>query len=148
MNSLTREAVQAWADARVAFNQGHAMLPHDFDRHSAALAAFDGSKDLALDLARALLAAMDEAAARPPLGAVTAPEDWQPTTTAPKDGREVALLVRRAGALGGIVGHWLPGGHCIEDHPPIAAAWYFWNGAAFDHAPEPLGWAPLPEKRR
>ena len=64
----------------------------------------------------------------------------------PKDGTEVLLEVaRRAGVPGQcLVGHWMEGGHCIEDHPPIDQGWYFWNGCRFDKASEPLRWAPLP----
>lgn len=71
---------------------------------------------------------------------------WQPIETAPKDGREVVLAVKyRAGIPKGVlVGHYMQGGHCIEDHPPIAAGWYFWNGREFDLAAEPTHWMPLP----
>lgn len=73
--------------------------------------------------------------------------DWQPIETAPKDGTEVLLLVeRRAGVPGKmLVGHYQPGGHCIEDHPPIDQGWYFWNGRMFDLASKPTHWASLPE---
>lgn len=71
---------------------------------------------------------------------------WQPIATAPKDGREVLLLVKvRAGIPGKcLVGHWQPGGHCVEDHPAIDAGWYFWTGRMFDLAAEPTHWAELP----
>lgn len=70
----------------------------------------------------------------------------QPMDTAPLDGTEVLLRVKmRAGIRGKyLVGHFMEGGHCIEDHPPIARGWYFWNGSAFDHAAEPEGWLALP----
>lgn len=66
--------------------------------------------------------------------------------TAPKDGTEVILRVKmRAGIPGGtLVGHYMRGGHCIEDHPPIDAGWYFWTGRMFDLASEPTHWMPLP----
>lgn len=72
-------------------------------------------------------------------------EGWKPIETAPKDGREVLLTVKlRAGIkYGRLVGHYMEGGHCIEDHPPIAGGWYFWNGARFDKAAEPTHWMPL-----
>ena len=72
--------------------------------------------------------------------------DWRTIETAPKNGTEVLLRVKmRAGIRGGyLVGHHMPGGHCIEDHPPIAAGWYFWNGRMFDEASEPTHWMPLP----
>ena len=78
---------------------------------------------------------------------------WLPIETIPKDGHgdpkpgEFLLLVeRRAGVSGKcLVGHWMPGGLCIEDHPPIARGWYFWNGSMFDKASEPTHWMPLPE---
>lgn len=75
---------------------------------------------------------------------------WQPIETAPKDGGEMLLRVKmRAGIRGKtLVGHYMPGGHCIEDHPPIAAGWYFWNGLMFDKAAEPTHWMPLPEGPR
>jgi hypothetical protein len=71
-----------------------------------------------------------------------------PMDTAPKNGTEILLKVKsRAGIPGKfLVGHYMPGGHCIEDHPPISAGWYFWNGCAFDYAAEPIGWAPLPKE--
>ena len=72
--------------------------------------------------------------------------DWRSIETAPKDGTEVLLRVeRRAGVPGGLlVGHFMSGGHCIEDHPPIDRGWYFWNGAIFDRAANPTHWMPLP----
>lgn len=72
---------------------------------------------------------------------------WKPMSTAPKDGREVLLLVKmRAGIPGKmLVGHYMLGGHCIEDHPPIEAGWYFWNGRIFDWASEPTHWCELPK---
>lgn len=72
---------------------------------------------------------------------------WRSIETAPKDGREVLLFVeRRAGITGGmLVGHWMPGGYCIEDHPAIDEGWYFWSGSMFDRASKPLFWMPLPE---
>ena len=71
---------------------------------------------------------------------------WQPMETAPKDGREVVLAVEmRAGIQHGVlVGHYMPGGHCIEDHPEIDPGWYFWNGCMFDKAAKPTSWMPLP----
>ncbi len=70
----------------------------------------------------------------------------QPMDTAPRDGTEVLVKVEmRAGVRGKwLVGHYMEGGHCIEDHPPIEAGWYFWNGCAFDRASRPIGWLPLP----
>lgn len=64
----------------------------------------------------------------------------------PRDGTEVLLQVeKRAGVPGKfLVGHYQPGGFCIEDHPPIEEGWYFWNGCAFDVAAKPVGWLPLP----
>jgi hypothetical protein len=76
------------------------------------------------------------------------PDDgWETMDTAPKDGREVILLVKQRAGIPHrcLVGHYMPGGHCIEDHPPIAAGWYFWNGCSFDYAAKPLLWMPLPE---
>jgi hypothetical protein len=72
---------------------------------------------------------------------------WHPMDSAPKDGREIILKVKNRAGIPGkcLVGHYMPGGHCIEDHPSIAAGWYFWNGRMFDEAAEPIEWAPLPE---
>lgn len=72
--------------------------------------------------------------------------NWEPIETAPKDGREVLLAVKvRAGIPNRcLVGHHMAGGHCIDDHPPIGAGWYFWNGCMFDRAAEPTHWMPLP----
>lgn len=72
---------------------------------------------------------------------------WQPMKTAPRDGTEVLLRVAyRAGIPGKcLVGHWMPGGHCIGDHPPIDEGWYFWNGYMFDKASKPIAWLLIPE---
>ena len=73
-------------------------------------------------------------------------QEWQPIETAPKDGSEVLLAVEvRAGVPHCLlVGHYMPGGHCIEDHPPIDRGWYFWNGCMFDKAAKPTHWMELP----
>lgn len=72
--------------------------------------------------------------------------EWQPIETAPKDGREVILAVsyRTGIPFGMVVGHYMDGGYCIEDHPPIDRGWYFWNGMGFDKASVPSHWMPLP----
>lgn len=77
---------------------------------------------------------------------VKSAQEWRSMDTAPLDGREVILRVKmRAGIPFGIlVGHFMGGGHCIEDHPPIARGWYFWTGRVFDEAAEPIEWMPLP----
>jgi len=71
---------------------------------------------------------------------------WRTMDSAPRDGREVLLRVElRAGMPGcQLVGHFMQGGHCIEDHPPIDRGWYFWNGCMFDKAAKPTHWMPLP----
>ena len=66
-----------------------------------------------------------------------------PMETAPLDGTEV-LLKGINGCY--LVGHHIEGGHCIEDHPPVARGWYFWNGCMFDQASKPVGWLPIPPK--
>ena len=73
--------------------------------------------------------------------------NWQPMETAPLDGTEVLLAVELRANITGrcLVGHWMRGGHCIEDHPPIEQGWYFWNGSMFDKASKPLYWMPLPD---
>lgn len=55
---------------------------------------------------------------------------------------------RRAERVRVVVAHWMPGGHCIEDHPPIARGWYYDNGGeVIQFATEtPMDWAPLPEE--
>ena len=70
------------------------------------------------------------------------PGVWNSMDSAPKDGTEVLIEVElRAGVRGKcLVGHYMAGGHCIEDHPPIAGGWYFWNGCAFDMAAKPIRW--------
>lgn len=75
---------------------------------------------------------------------------WQPIETAPKDGREVILRVAMRGGIPGksLVGHYQRGGHCIEDHPPIDAGWYFWDGRMFDLAAKPTHWMPLPDEEK
>ena len=77
-------------------------------------------------------------------------ENWKPIETAPKDGSEVLLLVERRAGIPGkmLVGHYMPGGHCIEDHPAIDQGWYFWNGCMFDRASKPTHWKPLPSAPR
>jgi hypothetical protein len=72
---------------------------------------------------------------------------WQPMKTAPRNGTEVLLWVAyRAGSPNKcLVGHYMPGGHCIDDHPPIDEGWYFWNGCMFDRAAKPVAWMPIPE---
>ena len=72
---------------------------------------------------------------------------WEMMDTAPKNGTEVLLIVKsRAGMPHGkLVGHYMGGGHCISDHPPIDEGWYFWNGCMFDRAAQQLMWMPLPE---
>lgn len=74
---------------------------------------------------------------------------WRSMSTAPKDGREVLLKVKyRAGIPGQcLVGHYMPGGYCIEDHPSIREGWYFWNGCMFDQAAEPTHWMPIPDEQ-
>jgi hypothetical protein len=86
------------------------------------------------------------AALTAPAAPLTVPQGWQPMDTAPKNGDEVLLMVKRRAGIEHcqLVGHYMEGGHCIEDHPPIAAGWYFWNGCMFDKAAEPLWWMPLP----
>lgn len=72
---------------------------------------------------------------------------WHPMSTAPKTGEEVLLCVETRAGMDGkmLVGHFMPGGHCIDDHPPISEGWYFWNGCMFDKAAKPTCWMALPK---
>lgn len=72
---------------------------------------------------------------------------WEKMDSAPKDGTEVVLIVKKRAGIPHcqVVGHYMPGGHCIQDHPPISEGWYFWNGCGFDYAAKPLLWMPLPK---
>lgn len=65
---------------------------------------------------------------------------WQPISTAPKDGGEVIL---RNANWNRVLAHWMPGGHCIEDHPPIDAGWYYWSGNSYNIFDKPLHWMPI-----
>lgn len=88
----------------------------------------------------------DTLEAHPKVNAALEAVEWKPIDTAPKDGTEVLLMVDRRACMSGcsLVGHYMPGGHCIEDHPPIDAGWYFWNGCMFDTVAKPTHWMPLP----
>jgi len=72
---------------------------------------------------------------------------WQPMKTAPRDGTEVLLRVAyRAGSPGKcLVGHYMPGGYCVEDQPAIDEGWYFWTGCMFNREAKPIAWMPIPE---
>lgn len=64
-----------------------------------------------------------------------------PMETAPKTGEVLLKVERRAGIPNCyLVGHYMPGGYCIEAHPAIDEGWYFWNGCMFDRAAKPVGW--------
>lgn len=71
---------------------------------------------------------------------------WRPMDTAPKDGTEVLLKVEHHPSTQKehVVGHYMPGGHCIEDHPAIAEGWYYWNGSYFGPVSNPVKWMPIP----
>ena len=114
----------------------------DGDGITEQLAIVPGAEKYALPDAQFIAAART---ALPKLLAERAQYQWQPMETAPTDGREVLVRVKR-GVTGGesLVGHYMPGGHCIEDHPPIDDGWYFWNGRMFDKAAKPTHWMPLP----
>ena len=73
---------------------------------------------------------------------------WHPIETVPKDGREGLLRVAMRAGINDrcLVGHYMPGWNCIEDHPPISEGWYFWNGDMFDKASKPTHWSPLPDE--
>lgn len=68
---------------------------------------------------------------------------WQPITTAPKDGTEILVRCQnRAGLPGTVVAHFCS---WVEDHPPIAETFYFWDGVQFKEAVKPTHWMPLPD---
>jgi hypothetical protein len=73
--------------------------------------------------------------------------EWKPIETAEKKpGKEVLLLIKRndfSTPMTAYVGHWMEGGHCVGDHPPIAQGWYYWNGFNFNTV-LPTHWMPLP----
>jgi hypothetical protein len=70
---------------------------------------------------------------------------WQSMKTAPRDGTEVLLQVEHRAGIPGklLVGHYMPGGHCIGDHPAIDEGWYFWTGSMFDKASKPMRWMSI-----
>lgn len=111
------------------------------ERNSEDLADADHSEADAFRRCEAALAILKKY-----LSAYEAGRGMFPMKTAPRDGSEVLLQVElRAGIPGKfLVGHWMPGGHCIEDHPAIDEGWYFWNGCQFDKAAKPIGRQPLP----
>jgi hypothetical protein len=78
------------------------------------------------------------------------PQAWRPMDTAPRNGTEILLRVKLRAGMSGcmLVGHFMQGGHCIEDHPPIPQGWYFWDGSMFDRAAEPEAWLPLPAESK
>jgi hypothetical protein len=67
---------------------------------------------------------------------------WQSIETAPKDREILVRCQNRAGLPGTVVAHFCD---YVEDHPPIDAAFYFWNGAMFTPATKPTHWMPLPD---
>ena len=78
---------------------------------------------------------------------VQAGKSWLPISTFPKNERGEPkpgeVLLKLASGIT-VVGHWMPGGFCIEDHPSIEAGWYTWAGSMFDLAHQPTHWMPLP----
>jgi len=72
--------------------------------------------------------------------------EWRSIETAPKDGTNVLICCTKP-HIGTrmVVAHYMPGGHCIEDHPPIDEGWYYNRGSMFDLFVYPTHWMPLPE---
>lgn len=71
-----------------------------------------------------------------------AEDSWQPMSTAPRDGTMLDLRFVHGRS---VVGHWLPGGHCIEDHQPVAAGWYYWERTYWNSVAEEYltGWSTV-----
>jgi hypothetical protein len=73
--------------------------------------------------------------------------EWQPIETAPKGKGEILVIAnlhsRDMDRHVAHLVHWMPSGHCIEDHPPIEGGWYRWNGCEFVTC-SPIWWMPLP----
>lgn len=65
------------------------------------------------------------------------PVAWHDMSTAPKDGTEIIL---ENANYCRVLAHWMPGGHCIDDHPPIDRGWYFFDGNQFAVFKEPKRW--------
>lgn len=103
---------------------------------------FSTAEQLAKHAAAALSEALAQLEAERARNAAT----WLPMGTAPKDGTEVLLdlPLDKSRARRAVIGHYMKGGHCIEDHPAIDRGWYFWTGRMFDKAPDPAGWMRLP----
>lgn len=72
---------------------------------------------------------------------------WQPMMDAPKNAREVLLLVKPpSGMWYRMVAHWAHGGG--EDQPPFGPGWFYRGAEGFHEIPrghEPMGWIQLPE---
>jgi hypothetical protein len=67
----------------------------------------------------------------------------QPIETAPKSGEIILIVENAQGAIGRVIGHYMEGGHCIEDHPPIDEGWYFWSGSMYVRATNPTHWESM-----
>lgn len=66
---------------------------------------------------------------------------WKSCDSPPNNPRDVRL-VTHAGQY--MEAHYLTGGHCIEDHPPVEAGWYHWTGTYYDQVPNPAKWMDIP----
>lgn len=83
-------------------------------------------------------------AERTPAARSRVPEMWWPMDRAPKEERYVIL---RNSNMHQVLAHWMDGGTFSEDHPPIEAGWYFFNGRLNDLFRDPVQWryAAAPE---
>ena len=107
--------------------------------------------DLALSAWKAALKSAARQRQADQLAAAQEALRWRSMDSAPKDGSDVLIqTAMRTGSSSGIstylclVGHYMPGGHCIEDHPPIEQGWYSWTGSQFQKPHKPIAWMPLP----
>ena len=67
---------------------------------------------------------------------------WKSCDSPPKNPRDVRLVTHTGQYM---EAHYLTGGHCIEDHPPVAAGWYHWTGTYYDRVPNPDKWMDIPK---
>lgn len=67
---------------------------------------------------------------------------WKSCVNPPKSPRDVRLVTHTGQYM---EAHYLAGGHCVEDHPPIAAGWYHWTGTYYEQVSNPAKWMDIPK---